>query len=65
MKLRICHFTAQLSCFVTELWADSDVVLGNAFGIEHRAVPDFANPTMTLTVVVRFTNLQQHIWYIP
>ena len=55
LKMRFRYFTAVL--LVTELCADFDATLGNAIFIEHRAVLDFANATVTLTVMANFTQL--------
>ncbi len=49
LKLKLQHLTVQLPCFVTGLCDEFDVILGNAFFIEHRAVLDFANSTVTLS----------------
>ncbi len=55
VKLIFLYFIVWLSYFATELCADA--TLGNAFFNEHRAVLDFANPSVTLTVMANFTSL--------
>ena len=49
LRIRIQHFSAMIWCFVTELCADFDVILGNSFLTEHKTILDFKHHTVSLT----------------
>ena len=49
LRIRIQQFSAMVWCYVTDLCADFDVILGNTFLIEHKAILNFERNTVSLT----------------
>ena len=45
LRFKLQHFTATVSCFVTDLCGDFDLILGNSFMVGHSATLDYSNFT--------------------
>ena len=45
LRFKLQHFTATVSCFVTDLCGDFDLILGNKFMVSHSATLNYSNFT--------------------
>ena len=63
LRLKLQHFLVVAVCYIPELCSDFDIILGNSFMVNHRAVQDYTNlTTPVLRHGKRYTSSPQSIF---